>query len=146
VRKSEIVAAPCAFRKLAETKMYPTKSPAAQFDTGNNWLKRATYVAPAGTVPSDAIPKPGRFVELVVKVHAVPAPVAVAGKKSNFRVPAEAAAPPPPEPNGSDVVFAIEIPVSNTPTFSAKGINRVVLAGTMLTTVTGVVSAWANVG
>jgi hypothetical protein len=110
-------------------------------DTGNNWLNRTTYVEPAGIVPSDAIPKPGLAVELVVNVHAVPAPVAVAGKKSNLSVPAEAVAPPPPVPNGSEVVLAIEIPVSNTPTFSANGINRVVLAGTMLTIVTGPTSA-----
>jgi len=76
----------------------------------------------------------------------VPAPVAVLGKKSNRSVPAAGVAPPPPDPNGSLVVLATEIPVSNGPTLSASGINSVVLAGTILTTVIGPTSSWINVG
>jgi len=92
-------------------------------------------------VPSDAMPTPGLLVALVCRKQAVPAPVAVLGKKSNRRVPADAVAPPPPVVNGSAVVLAIEIPVSKEATFSARVINKVVLAGTILTTVTGPTSA-----
>ena len=76
----------------------------------------------------------------------MPAPVAVLGKISKRSVPAVGVAPPPPLPNGSVFVFAIEIPVSNGPTFSTSGINSVVLAATIFTTVTGPTSSWINVG
>lgn len=81
-------------------------------------------------------------VELVVNANGVPAPpVLVVGKKLNVIVPVVAIAPPPLAPNGSAVVFAIAIPVSNGGNVSAYGINIVVLTGKMLTTVTGPTSA-----
>jgi len=89
-------------------------------------------------VPSDDKPIPGLTVELVVSENGVPAPpVAVVGKKSSLMVPEVAIAPPPVDPNGSAVVFAIARPVSNGANVIAYGINIVVCVGKMLTTVIG---------
>lgn len=52
-------------------------------------------------------------------------------------VPPPAVAPPPVDPNGSAVVFAMAIPVSYGLATIAYGINNVVCVGKMLTTVTG---------
>lgn len=55
-------------------------------------------------------------------------------------------APPAPVPNGSAVVLASARPVSYGGNVIAYGINSVVLAGTMLTIVTGPTSRSVNVG
>lgn len=85
---------------------------------------------------------------LVVNENGVPAPVPVElfGKKLNTIVPAFGVAPPPPGVNGSAVVFAIDIPVSNGGTTSASVTSMVVLAGTMFTTVNGPTSVSLNCG
>src|SRR5439155_19090821 len=94
----------------------------------SNWLSKTTQVAPAARVPSEDNPTPGFTVELVVNVNGVPAPpVAVVGKNLKVMVPLEGVAPPLPAPNGSAVVFAIVIPVSNTPITTVFGMRNVVL-------------------
>jgi hypothetical protein len=103
-------------------------------------------VAPGARVPSDDRPVPGLTVELVVNENDVPAPVAVVGKKFNTKVPLAGVAPPAPAPNGSAVVLATARPVSNGGNTNAYGISIVVLAGTMLTTVSGPTSKSVNVG
>src|SRR5262249_33161822 len=75
-----------------------------------------------------------------------PVPVELFGKKLNTSVPAFGVAPPPPDVNGSAVVFAIAIPVSYGDDTSANGISMVVLAGTMLTTVNRPTSTSLNCG
>src|ERR1051326_5480372 len=104
-------------------------------------------VAPGASVPSEDIPE-NVAVLLVVSENGVPAPVPVElfGKKLNWIVPAFGDAPPPPDPNGSAVVFAMAIPVSYGGATSANGISIVVLAGTMFTTVNGPTSTSLNVG
>lgn len=97
-------------------------------------------------MPSDDSPVPGLTVELVVSENEVPAPVAVVGKKLSTRVPLAGVAPPAPVPNGSAVVLATARPVSNGGNTSAYGISMVVLAGTILTTVSGPTSISVNVG
>lgn len=124
---------------------YPTKSPLCPAAV-NNSLTRTLHVPPAGRVPSAASPKPGRTVALVVRENAALVPVAVDGKKSMIIVPAPSVAPPLPAPNGSRVVLAIEIPVSNPATFSTNGISIVVLEATMFPTVAGPTSAVRNRG
>ena len=135
--KSEIVAVPWPFKKFVWKKMYPTKFPvwpAAE----SNWLSKTVQVAPAASVPSADSPAPGLTVALVVNENVVPAPPADAvGKKLTVTVPAEGIAPPVVEPNGSDEVFATAMPVSNGAKTRPYGKSMVVLAGTMLTTVTG---------
>jgi len=80
-------------------------------------------------------------VELVVNENGVPAPpVLVVGKKFIAIVPAPGVAPPPDEPNGSAVVFAMAIPVSYGGKVMAYGINNVDCVGKMLTIVTGLTS------
>jgi len=113
VRKSEIVAVPCAFRKFAWMKTYPMNVPDWPAAL-NTWLIRTVQVAPAASVPSDDRPAPGLLVALVVKENVVPGPpAATVGKKFRVTVPAAGVAPPPVEPNGSAVVLAIARPVSN---------------------------------
>jgi len=104
-------------------------------------------VAPGARVPSDDNPVKVAVL-LVVNENGAPAPLPVAlfGKKLNTIVPPFGVAPPPPSVNGSAVVLAMAIPVSNAPPTNANGIKRVVLAGTMLTMVTGPTSASLNCG
>src|SRR5262245_31650419 len=115
-------------------KIYPV-NPQVIPASGSISERLTAHVAPAGTVPSAAIPIPARFVELDVKLAAVPAPVAVFGNRSSLRVPVCSVAPPKAAPpNGSRVVFATAIPVSYVQ-HVANGTSNTVLAGTILTTV-----------
>ena len=113
-------------------------------------LKSTTQLAPAASVPSDDKPDPGLTVELVVNENGGRAPPLAAGlrgKKSSLTVPDPMEAPPAEAPpNGSAVVFAIEMPVLYVPSETAYGINKVVAAGTTLTIVTGPTSACVNTG
>ena len=99
------------------------------------------HVPPAARVPSVARPVPGRTVALVVRVETVPAPVVVRGKSVTTKFPAAGLNPPPALPNGSAVVLAMAIPVSKGPVLLAYGRSIVVFADTILTTVSGPMSA-----
>jgi hypothetical protein len=139
--KSDTNGAPCAFRKFVVMNIYPVNDPVWPAAV-NSSLRSTVQVAPAARVPSADRPIPGRVVALVVRLKAVPAPpVAARGKKSSRTVPDDAVAPPPPAPNGSAVVFAREIPVSNPRSLTANGTRSVVVAETIFATVTGPTSA-----
>lgn len=127
-------------------KIYPVKAPGWPA-AARIWLNNTDMVAPGARVPSDDMPG-NVAVLLVVNENGVPAPVPVAlfGKKLKTMFPAFGVAPPAPDPNGSAVVFAIAIPVSYGGATSANGINKVVLAGTILTIVSGPISVSLNVG
>jgi len=126
-------------------KTYPVKFPVWPAAV-SNWLSRTVQTAPEGRVPSDAKPPPGLTVALVVNENDVGAPVAGVFQNVRVSVPADLVAPPAPLPNGSDVVLATAIPVSYGANVIAYGMSSVVLAGTMLTTVTGPTSRSTNVG
>jgi hypothetical protein len=113
---------------------------------GINSDRFTVHVPPAANVPSVPRPVPGRTVALVVKVEVVPAPVVVRGKNVNAQVPAVGAWPPLAIPNGSAVVLAKAIPVSNGPVLLPYGSKNVVFAATILMILRGPRSSWAKRG